>query len=366
MPVIRWSDVVEFLPELLGGARWTIALTLVIMSVSMVAALLVALARLSRFPALRIPMAAYVEFIRSTPALEQLYYIFYVMPFFGVTFPAVIAGIVGMSINYTAYLSEVYRAAVSAVPRTQVEAAESLGLSYWQSRRLVILPQAARVALPPTVNYLLGLFKDTSLLSLITIKELMFAGILFGATTFKYFTILTEVAIIYFIICYPVALLSTWLGRRMKMEAEDSTGKKAGPGWLSLAEAGLTVAGDRGVPPADGPVVRVRGVHKWFGHLHVLRGVTIDIARGEVVVVIGPSGSGKTTFLRCLNRLEHVSSGEIEFKGRPVERRVCGEPPFELAGEALRRLRTEIGIVFQQYNLFPHLSAIENVALAPI
>jgi ABC-type polar amino acid transport system ATPase subunit len=116
----------------------------------------------------------------------------------------------------------------------------------------------------------------------------------------------------------------------------------------------------------DGPVISVRDVHKWFGHLHVLRGVSIEIARGEVVVVIGPSGSGKTTFLRCLNRLEHISSGEIEFKGRPVERRMHGEPPFELAGEALRRLRTEIGIVFQQYNLFPHLSAIDNVTLAPI
>lgn len=239
MPVIHWSDIVEFLPELLGGARWTIVLTLVIMAISMVAALFVALARLSRFPFLRIPMIAYVEFTRSTPALVQLYYIFYVLPFFGLTLPAVIAGIVGMSINYTAYLSEVYRAAITAVPRTQIEAAESLGLSYWQSRRLVILPQAARVALPPTVNYLLGLFKDTSLLSLITIKELMFAGILLGATTFKYFTILTEVAIIYFIICYPVALLSIWVERRMKMEPElRRMGKKMRPRWLSFGPGG--------------------------------------------------------------------------------------------------------------------------------
>jgi polar amino acid transport system permease protein len=235
MPVIHWSDVVEFLPELLGGARWTIALTFIIMTVSMVAALFVALGRLSRFAVLRIPLTAYVEFIRSTPALVQLYYIFYVLPFFGATLPALIAGIVGMSINYTAYLSEVYRSAISAVPRTQIEAAESLGLSYWQSRRLVILPQAARVALPPTVNYLLGLFKDTSLLSLITIKELMFAGILLGATTFKYFTILTEVAIIYFIICYPVALLSTWMERKMKMDPEHSlTGKRGRLRWLSF------------------------------------------------------------------------------------------------------------------------------------
>jgi general L-amino acid transport system ATP-binding protein len=124
--------------------------------------------------------------------------------------------------------------------------------------------------------------------------------------------------------------------------------------------------GTKETSPPGNRVIRVRDVHKWFGHLHVLKGVSIDIDRGEVVVVIGPSGSGKTTFLRCLNRLEHISAGEIEFKGRVVERRLPGVPPFERVGEALRQLRTEIGIVFQQFNLFPHLSVIENVTLAPI
>ncbi len=163
VPVIRWVDVVAFLPPLLKGARYTIVLTFVIMAISIVAAVFVALARISRFRILRVPMIAYVEFIRGTPALMQLYYIFYVFPFFGLTLPAIVAGIIGMSINYTAYLSEVYRAGINSVPKTQTEAAECLGLSYWQSMRLVILPQAARVVLPPTVNYLLGLFKDTSL-----------------------------------------------------------------------------------------------------------------------------------------------------------------------------------------------------------
>jgi ABC-type polar amino acid transport system ATPase subunit len=84
------------------------------------------------------------------------------------------------------------------------------------------------------------------------------------------------------------------------------------------------------------------------------------------VAVIGPSGSGKTTFLRCLNRLEFVSTGEIRFKGQVLQRRVPGEPIVELSGEGLRRLRMDIGIVFQQYNLFPHLSALENITLAPV
>lgn len=229
MPAIRWTDLVTFLPELLQGVRWTVALTFVIIVISVVAAVFVALSRMSRFWLLRIPTVAYVEFIRGTPALMQLYYIFYVLPFFGLTLPAIIAGIVGLSINYTAYLSEVYRAAITSVPTVQVEAAESLGLTYWQCTRLVVLPQAARVALPPTVNYLLGLFKDTSLLSVITIQELMFKGLIIGSLTFKYLTVFTEVAILYFIVCYPWALLASWLERKLKAEpaAAPTLAKKA-------------------------------------------------------------------------------------------------------------------------------------------
>lgn len=95
-------------------------------------------------------------------------------------------------------------------------------------------------------------------------------------------------------------------------------------------------------------------------------GVSMDIARGEVVAIIGPSGSGKTTFLRCLNRLEPISAGEITFKGQLLERRVPGLPVFQLTGELLRRLRMDIGIVFQQFNLFPHLTVIQNISLAPL
>ncbi len=114
------------------------------------------------------------------------------------------------------------------------------------------------------------------------------------------------------------------------------------------------------------PIVQVRDICKSFGRLRVLTGVSLSIARGEVVAVIGPSGSGKTTFLRCLNRLESITAGEILFKGHVLGRKLPGQPAFELAGEALRRLRTEIGIVFQQFNLFPHLSALDNITLAPM
>lgn len=222
MPAVKFVDFVAYLPTLLAGAKLTVLLSLITFSVSTVLALLVALGRLSRFRSLRIPLVAYVELVRGTPGLVQIYYIFYVLPFWGVTLGAITAGVIGLSLNYGAYLSEVFRSGIQSVPATQREAAFSLGLSYTQALRLVILPQAFRIVLPPTANYFLSLVKDTSLLSVITIKELMFSGLLLESTTFNAFVIFTEIAMIYFIICYPLALLAGYLERRLTQETRKS------------------------------------------------------------------------------------------------------------------------------------------------
>src|SRR5262245_49766878 len=178
MPHVRLEDFLLYLPTLLAGAKLTILLSLATFCVAIVIALLVALGRLSRFRALRVALTAYVEFIRCTPGLVQIYYIFYVLPVWGLTLDAALAGIVGLSLNYGAYLSEVFRGGIKSVPPTQREAATTIGLTYLQTLRFVILPQALRNVLPPTVNYFLSLFKDTSLLSVITIQELTFSGML--------------------------------------------------------------------------------------------------------------------------------------------------------------------------------------------
>jgi polar amino acid transport system permease protein len=232
-----WADFVSFLAPLLHGAKYSVLLTAIVMVISTLAGLLVALGRLSPRRWLRMPLTAYVEFVRSTPALVHLYYIYFVLPMFHITLEAMLAGIIGLSIGYTAYLSEVFRASITAIPKTQMEASSSLGMSYIQTMTRVILPQAARIALPSTVNYLLSLTKDTSLLSLVTIQELMFTGILLGSVTFKYFTILTEVALLYFAICYPLTILSSWLERRLNESAPDYRGEPAAPRssrWLAL------------------------------------------------------------------------------------------------------------------------------------
>ncbi len=115
-------------------------------------------------------------------------------------------------------------------------------------------------------------------------------------------------------------------------------------------------APDRSDGSDSQPMIDVRSIDKWFGQLHVLRGVSMHIDRGEVVVVIGPSGSGKSTLLRCINRLEHVQKGEVIVDGRSVVHDKID----------LNLLRAEIGVVFQAFNLFPHLTVMENLVLAPM
>lgn len=218
MDKMTWADLVEFLPALLHGLAYSLGISAIVIVLSVVAGIFVAFMRVSRFKSVRGPVLAYVEFIRCTPALVQLYYIFYVIPIFGITLPALVAGVVGFTIIYTAYLSEVFRAAINSVAKTQIEAAVSLGMSARQARWLVIIPQASRVALPPTVNYLLSLIKDTSLLSIITIQEIMFRGLILASQTFKYFTILTEVAFLYFCVCFPLTILARRLEAKFERE----------------------------------------------------------------------------------------------------------------------------------------------------
>jgi ABC-type polar amino acid transport system ATPase subunit len=136
------------------------------------------------------------------------------------------------------------------------------------------------------------------------------------------------------------------------MGADDSSGLTSPP--RSNPGTGATIQGATQV--SDRPMIQVRDVHKSFGSLHVLKGVSMSIDRAEVVVVIGPSGSGKSTLLRCVNRLETVDRGEVVVDGQSLS----------APGVDVNRIRTEIGVVFQSFNLFPHLSVLRNLTLAPM
>jgi polar amino acid transport system ATP-binding protein len=118
---------------------------------------------------------------------------------------------------------------------------------------------------------------------------------------------------------------------------------------------------------ADAPIVKAQGVEKYFGRNHVLRSVSLDVRRGEVVCIIGPSGSGKTTFLRCINHLERIDGGRIEVNGHLIGYRTKDDGTLcEDSERNIARQRTEIGFVFQRFNLWPHKTALENIIEAPI
>jgi polar amino acid transport system ATP-binding protein len=116
----------------------------------------------------------------------------------------------------------------------------------------------------------------------------------------------------------------------------------------------------------SGPMVKAEGVHKRFGRLEVLKGVSLEVQAGEVMCLLGPSGSGKSTFLRCINHLEKINSGRLSVDGELVGYRQVGERLHELRESEVAIKRSQIGMVFQHFNLFPHMTALENVACAPI
>lgn len=211
------KDIALFLPPLLLGAWTTIWITFVSMALALALGLAIALARLSRFPAGRWIAKVYVDFMRGTPLLLQLFYIYYVLPYMGIKMPAILAGIVGLSLNYAAYLSEVYRTSIQSVDKGQIEAAKTVGLRPLQILILVVMPQALRIAIPPLGNYFIALFKDTALVAIISVKELMFTADQLASTTYQYVVIYTLAFAMYFSISYPashlVMRLEKWVSK---------------------------------------------------------------------------------------------------------------------------------------------------------
>ncbi len=225
-----WASIPGMMPALLEGLKVTVLLTIVIMAISLVVALPVALARMSSHRWLRFPSTIYVQVLRGTPVLLQLFYLYYVLPFAGIELNAWTAGIIGMSLAYSAFLSEIYRAGIEAIDKGQTEAALSLGMSRFQVMKIVVLPQAFRIIIPPIGNMFVGLFKDTSLLSILTIRELMFQGQLLAATNFRHVTIFTVVAILYLAVSWPSAAIIDRLEKKLKeMPTDKSNGSQGWP-----------------------------------------------------------------------------------------------------------------------------------------
>src|SRR5215469_14774692 len=198
---------------LLAGLLITVELTLVVIVISLVFALVVALGGLSRFAPLRWLVRSYIEVIRGTPLLLQLIYVYYVLPELGIRLNSFLAGVIALTLNYSAYISEVYRAGIQSVARGQHDAAAALGMTRPLAMRRIVLPQAIRMVIPSLGNYFISLFKDTALCSVVSIQEVVFTAQILAARNFQYFTLYTIVGIMYFVVSFPAARLVGYLER---------------------------------------------------------------------------------------------------------------------------------------------------------
>ncbi|MDF2627563.1 MAG: glnP 3 [Symbiobacteriaceae bacterium] len=218
----NWGVVLENWPVFLEGARMTLFLSALGVVFGTLVGMFVGMLRSQSYknPVMRVISAIaafYIEIMRGTPFIVQLYLVYYGLPlFFGVEVPELLAGIAAISLNSGAYVSEIFRAGIQSIDKGQMEAGRSLGLTWWQTMRTIILPQAVKRSLPPLGNEFITLIKESSIVSVIGIQELQFKGRIVSSSTYAPFESMFAVAIIYLLLTFVTGRLVGLLERRMK------------------------------------------------------------------------------------------------------------------------------------------------------
>ena len=290
--------------------------------------------------------------------------------------PFVVASL-GLALNEGAYMSEIVRAGIISVDEGQTEAAQSMGMSRLMALRLIVLPQAMRVVIPPTGNETISMLKTTSLASVVAAPELLFRVEQIYAANYTIVPLLMVASLQYLWVTSVLMVGQYYLERhyaqgavrqlpptplqRLRRWLVDPPRTSTGwPGWSDRRRY------LRAVTPMSELMVRAEGVRKHFGRLEVLRGIDLEVRTGEVLCIIGPSGSGKSTFLRCINHLEKIDEGRLTVDGELVGYREHSGRLYELRDREVGQRRAQVGMVFQHFNLFPHMTALENVTVGPI
>jgi polar amino acid transport system permease protein len=379
-------------PFLLGGAWIAVKITMIAMSAGLVLGLGLALMRLSRFKALNSAAWGYIWFVRGTPQLLQLVFIFDALPLIGLRFDEITTAVIGFALNEAAFSAELFRAGILSVNRSQSTAAAALGMGPLLTLRRIILPQSMRAVIPGLANDTIGMLKLTSIASVIFVNELTFRSQQVVGQNFKFFTVFGAAAVIYLFLTSGISLVQVWLERLFDHERDRKItfswfGLRASTGDVKPVDAPVDLpvavqeadANDHAwigtLLPADSrtprhcnePFVACRNVWKSYGKREILRGVDLSIAHGEVVVILGPSGSGKSTLLKLVNHLEPLDWGTIKVDSQYVgycEVPGGGGTVRPLHNLARARAEARVGMVFQHFNLFSHLSALENIVEA--
>ena len=245
---------------------------------------------------------------------------------------AFISAFCALGFNSGAYQCETIRGAIQAIPSAQMEAGRSIGLTYLQTMRRIIMPQAIRICIPPMGNEMVNLVLNSSLAMIIGYSEITRQGKLIVATTFQYAYAWGMVLISYFVVTWTLAVFLRWMEEKTRIP-------------------GLGISGGDCLPEN---VLEVEDLHMIYpGGVHAVRGISFNVNEGESVAIIGSSGSGKSTVLRCINRLIEPTEGIVSLKGEQIN-----TPHTDV-----NNLRSRIGMVFQSFELFAHLKVLDNVTL---
>jgi polar amino acid transport system permease protein len=214
MPLWDWGYAFEVLPQLLQALGVTLEITLLGSVVALLLGLLIAVLRQAHIPVLDQVLWAFVEFVRSTPLLVQVFFLYFALPRFGITLSALTVGVIGLGVHYATYTSEVYRAGIDAVPKGQWEAATALSLSRSRTWTGVILPQAIPRVVPALGNYVISMFKEVPLLLAISVVEVVSKAQEIGSQTFRFTEPFTIAGLLFLVLSYPASMLVRRLERR--------------------------------------------------------------------------------------------------------------------------------------------------------
>lgn len=208
------GDLQVFLPSLLKGVNFTVQITILSLILSLIIGFFLALGRMSKYKIVNWFCRIFISVFRGTPLLVQLIYIYFALPTIGIELTAFQAAVIGLALNESAYIAEIFRAGIQSVPKGQTEAAKSIGMRASMAMRRIIFPQAIKNVLPAIGNAAIILLKNSSLAAVITVVELTRSGEILAASTFKTIEVYTLVALLYWLLHYPLALLVNYLESR--------------------------------------------------------------------------------------------------------------------------------------------------------